>query len=134
MPLVVNDNPVSRGCLCKYVPPKVPRSQSQAERIECGEHVGYDLVKNVLELGIQQWNYAVKLVKEKVQNPQALLKHLDAAASDMQNEKEVSRIAEEFQNRSSSLLKEIVLKPTDGSFMKLVNISLLCMLMTLYSY
>lgn len=92
----------------------------KAERIELGEHVGYGYVKEVLKVAIDQWNHCIDHIRDHVSKPEVMLREVENQARDVKSEKEVVSIVKDVESiRTNPIFRKIILKETDGAFMKL---------------
>lgn len=90
----------------------------QVDRIETGEEVSYTFVKNVLVMAIDQWNHAVQQARERLQDPQILLKELDKSAPEKPEEVTQETLANIHESLCSSL-PLVKVKATDGALLNL---------------
>ena len=91
---------------------------AKAERIELGEEVSLNYVKNVLAIGIEQWNWAVKWIMEKSSDPAYILKELELQGANMEelSEQSLEEAVEQIHQKAVGCLFEISLKPTDTAY------------------
>ena len=87
----------------------------KAERIELGEEVGFDYVRDVLRVAIQQWNHAMEQMIAKAADPEALLSKLDQ--KDTETEASIRQSLEELFINATESLQRIDIKPSDSSFL-----------------
>ena len=87
----------------------------QAERIEIGEEVGQEYVKSVLMTAIDQWNHAAESLRQKMSDPETLLKELDATGCE--SEHDLKKTLENLHQRTNSRIKRIAIDPKHSAFL-----------------
>lgn len=95
----------------------MPSVTIKAERIELGEEVGFDYVKDVLKVAIQQWNHATEQLIAKASDPESLLSKLDQ--QDTETEESIRRSLEELYANATESLQIIDIKPSESAFLTL---------------
>ena len=94
------------------------------ERIELGEEVQHHFVKNTLVDALDQWNHAIRGIREQLGDSDFALRELGSELfKDLETEKEIATAIADFQKRVNDQLQEVHLKATDASLLNLGGIS-----------
>jgi len=85
------------------------------ERIKAGEETDYHFVQKVLGQAIDQWNKIVDEMRERVNDPEFILKVLNEEAQALEGEYGMETAIHTVRKRFDDALPRIAVKGTDAS-------------------
>ena len=91
----------------------------QAERIDLGEEVSYQFVKDILNLCLEAWNESVDDWKKEASSPELLLKELDEECKAGKTDEQMEALLENMKEQQGTV--NIIFESVDYQFINTIR-------------